>query len=64
MGDLKKKDCISVPRAQEELGVARNTIEAWMNMLQITRHRFPLDKKLYITLDDYERLRELKAERE
>ncbi len=64
MGELKKRDCISVKRAQEQLGITRNTVESWINALGIEKHRFTLDTKVYIAIDDYERLQQFKAEKE
>jgi hypothetical protein len=58
MSDLKKADCISVQKVQDQLGVVRNTLNAYMNALGIQRHKFPFDSKAYITLTDYGRLRD------
>lgn len=58
MSDLKKTDCISVERVQSQIGVVRNTLNAYLNVLNIQRHKFPFDRKAYITLADYERLQQ------
>jgi ACT domain-containing protein len=57
MGKLKKADCISVVQAVNEIGVARNTLYSYMRMLGVARYKFPLDKRAYITLVDFERVR-------
>ncbi len=62
MSSLKKSDCISVENARAELGVARNTLIAYMNVLNVPTHKFPLDRKVYITLADYERVKQLMEE--
>jgi hypothetical protein len=62
MSSLKKSDCISVEDALNELGVARNTLNAYMNVLNIPKHKFPLDRKVYITKTDFERVKELMEE--
>ncbi len=64
MSDLKKSDCISVIRAQQQLGIARNTLESYINVLNIVKHRFPLDTRAYITKSDFERVQQFKAEQE
>lgn len=62
MSELKKSDCTSVERVQSELGVVRSTLNSYLNALNIQRHKFPFDRKAYITNTDYARLREFIAE--
>ena len=62
MGELKKSDCISIKRAITETGLSRNTLNAYMNALGIAKHNFPFDSKVYITNDDYERVKDFIAE--
>lgn len=62
MSDLKKAECISVEVATKELNVARNTLNSYMNVLGVPKHKFPLDRRTYITKRDYERVRELLEE--
>lgn len=57
MNDLKKLDCISVERVQKNLGVVRTTLNSYLNALGIQRHKFPFDRKAYITIADYNRLK-------
>lgn len=56
MSELKKADCISMERVQNQLGVVRNTLNAYLNALGIQKHKFPFDRKVYITQRDFERL--------
>jgi hypothetical protein len=62
MSSLKKSDCISIEDALKEAGVVRNTLNAYMNVLNIPKHKFPLDRKVYITKVDFERVKELMEE--
>lgn len=58
MADLKKSDCISVVKVITETGLSRNTLNAYMNALNIAKLKFPFDSKVYISHTDYQRLRD------
>lgn len=58
MSELKKSDCTSIERVQNEIGVVRSTLNSYLNALGIQRHKFPFDRKAYITNSDYNRLRQ------
>jgi len=58
MGDLKKSDCISMENALKEAGVVKNTLNAYLNALGVPKHKFPLDKRVYITKSDFERVKQ------
>jgi hypothetical protein len=62
MTSLRKSDCISVEDALKELSVARNTLNSYMNVLNIPKHKFPLDRKVYITKNDFDRVKALMEE--
>ena len=62
MAEVKKSDCTSVQRVLNDTGIARNTLNAYMNALGIAKLKFPFDSKQYITNDDYRRIREFIAE--
>ncbi len=62
MGDLKKADCISIENALQTLRVSRNTLNSYMNVLGVTKHKFPFDRKAYITNGDFNRIREFMEE--
>jgi DNA-binding transcriptional MerR regulator len=59
MGEIKKADCISVENAVKEAGVTRSTIESYIRAFNVEKRRFTLDKRVYITKDDFERIRQL-----
>jgi hypothetical protein len=58
MGEIQKSDCISMEKAQGELNVARGTLSSYMAVLHVPRYKFPLDRKAYITLADFDRVRQ------
>jgi hypothetical protein len=62
MSNLKKSDCISIEDALKELRVARNTLNSYTNVLNIPKHKFPLDRRVYITKTDFDRVKELMEE--
>ena len=57
MSELKKTDCISMENALKETGVVKNTLNSYMNALGIPKHKFPFDRRVYITLVDLERIK-------
>jgi hypothetical protein len=57
MTGVNKSDCISVIKIITETGLSRNTLNAYMNALNIAKLKFPFDSKVYISLDDYQRLK-------
>jgi hypothetical protein len=58
MGDLKKSDCISIENALKEVGVTRNTLNSYLNALGVAKHKFPLDKRVYITKAEFARVKQ------
>lgn len=57
MSELKKTDCISMENALKDLGIVKNTLNSYMNALGIPKHKFPFDRRVYITLSDFERIK-------
>ncbi len=53
----KEAKFISMNRAGEALGVDRTTVYNYVKRLQLEMHKFPLDRKAYITLEDLERIK-------
>jgi len=53
---------ISLQEATKKLEVARGTFDYYLRHLEIKRKRFPLDKRSYIRLDDFERIMKYKEE--
>jgi hypothetical protein len=62
MAELKKSNCTSVKKIITETGLSRNTLNSYMNALGIAKIKFPFDSKVYISNDDYTRLRAFIAE--
>lgn len=62
MSEVKKADCISLEKAQEALNVARGTLNSYMALLAVPRYKFPLDRRAYMTLADFDRVKQAIAE--
>lgn len=63
MGNVEKRDAISVLRAVKQLGVTRKTLERYISILGIQKQFFLLDTKAYISNADFERLQQFVEER-
>jgi hypothetical protein len=50
----------SLNEASNELGVSRSTMYYYLEQLGIETKKFPLDRKTYIALVDFERIKEAK----
>ena len=57
-----KEQYISLKEATAKLGVARGTLRYYLDHLEIEKKRFPLDRRSYIRLEDFERIRTYKQE--
>jgi hypothetical protein len=62
MSELTKADCISIEIAISEAGVSKGSFYTYMNALGVQRHKFPFDRKAYITKRDNERIKQFIAE--
>lgn len=62
MSELKKTDCTPIESALSELNITRNTLNAYMNALGIPKHKFPFDRRVYITKIDVSRVRQFMQE--
>ena len=51
---------ISLQKVGEELGVARGTVYYYTRQLNIQMKKFPLDRKAYISVEDFERIKTAK----
>jgi hypothetical protein len=58
MADFKKSDCISFEEALKQAGVVKSTFNAYINALGVPKHKFPLDKRVYITKLNFERVKQ------
>ncbi len=54
---------ISLPKATKELGISRGTIYYYLAQLKIPLEKFHLDRKGYISLVDFERIKTAKKKR-
>jgi len=57
-----KEKYISLKEATERLGVARGTLRYYLDHLKIEKKRFPLDRRAYMKLEDFERIWQLRQE--
>jgi len=57
-----KERYISLREAGIKLGVVRGTLRYYMKRLDIESIKFPLDKRGYIKLEDFERMMRYKEE--
>ncbi len=57
MSGIRKEDCITTKDALEALGVSRASFFNYMAILRVDRHKFSLDKNMYISRADFERLK-------
>jgi len=51
---------LSLKRAGEELGVARGTLYYYIRQLRIPMKKFELDRKVYISVGDLQRIKDAK----
>lgn len=61
---IAKADCLTLDQAMKEVNRSRGTFYTYLNYLEIQRHKFPFDRKAYITKLDLERIRQFIAENE
>ena len=52
---------ITIADATKQLGVTRATLYYYMQKLGIEKQKFPLDKHVYLSMADFERIVALKA---
>src|SRR5260221_8478613 len=57
----EQMDYITLAEATKQLGVTRATLYYYMRKLSIEKQRFPLDKRVYLLMSDFERIKALKA---
>jgi len=51
---------ISFEEAEDQLGVTRATLHYYMRALKVERIKFPLDKRAYMKVADFERIKQAK----
>jgi excisionase family DNA binding protein len=55
---------ITILEAGHRLGVHPKTIRRAIGRRELTSHKLPLDRRVYVDADEVEQLRELRAQRE
>ncbi len=58
---MSEEQYISFEEAEDKLGVTRATLHYYMRELKIERYKFPLDKRAYMKLSDFERIQAAKG---
>jgi biotin operon repressor len=56
----KSPNFISIAQASKELGVSRTSVYYYLERLEIATQKFPLDKRTYISIADFERIKAAK----
>jgi hypothetical protein len=56
----KKEEVISLQQAARELGCARKTMDYYKLVLGLQPIKLPLDNNLYLTAEDFTRVKELR----
>jgi hypothetical protein len=59
---MNRSDYISVEDARIKLGVARGTMHYYLRTLNIQTEKFPLDRRAYIKITDFETIQRLRQE--
>lgn len=59
---ISKRDCLSLDDTANLLGVSRGTLHKYMKLVNVQGHKFQLDKKMYVTLEDVEKLKQFLQE--
>ncbi len=58
MEEPTKAECISLQNMLSEIQISKNTLYAYINALGIQRRRFPFDRRIYIKITDFERIKQ------
>ena len=56
----KSPSFISIVQASKDLGVSRTSVYYYLEQLKIATQKFPLDKRTYISIADFERMKAAK----
>jgi len=60
LNEKQEAQYIGIDDASIELGVSRTTMYYYLRQFSIEPHKFPLDRRTYITTADLERIRSAK----
>jgi len=53
-------DYISIEEAAKQLNVTKPSLYYYMRLFKVERKKFPLDKRVYIKREDFQKIRQLK----
>src|SRR5947209_18852774 len=56
----KERDYLTLDEVEEYTGIKKNSLYYYLKMLDIKTHKFTLDKRAYISLEDANRIKEVK----
>jgi predicted DNA-binding transcriptional regulator AlpA len=56
----KSPNFISIVQVSQDLGVSRTSVYYYLEQLEIGTQKFPLDKRTYISMADFERIKAAK----
>lgn len=57
---MSEQQYISIDAAVKELGITKGTLHYYIRRLKLHTQRFDLDKRAYLTLEDFQRIKLLK----
>ena len=57
---MASQEYVSLDRAASELDIDKSTLHYYLKKLQIKSRKFELDRKSYLTVEDYQRIKTLK----
>lgn len=58
---VRKEECLSIDDAASEVEVSRAHLYNYINFLNIQKHRFPFNRRSYITKEDVEKIKQFIA---
>jgi predicted DNA-binding transcriptional regulator AlpA len=59
---MQSREYISLDEAAEVIGVTKPSLYYYVRILNIEKKKFPLDRKVYIKWEDFEKIKKLKDE--
>ena len=62
MAQISRDECLTIEQAMRETKCSRGTFYTYLNYLQIQRHKFPFDRRAYISKWDLERIKQFITE--
>ncbi len=57
---MKDPEYMSMEDVAEGMGVKRSSLYYYVKALGLKKHKFPLDKRVYILVEDFDKLKRLK----